>query len=123
MTFDDGILTICEEQNIASPGQKPVMERVEKARYYYSYSDLGIGRYYQAMTANQQIDCVVVIPGWDKIRTTDVCVLEDGDSYQIDMVQPTLDDENLRITKLSLERINQNYEVPGSDQGSASDGQ
>lgn len=113
MTFDDGILTIYEAKNVAEPGSKPVMKPEEKARYYYAYSELGITRFYAAKNANQQIECVVCIPGWNDVKVTDLCALDDGTQYQVSMVQPTTDEDGLRIMKLSLERVGQNYEVPG----------
>ena len=113
MTFDDGILTIFTVNNAAAPGMKPVEALTEKGQYYYEYANLGVTRYYQAMQANQRVDCVVNVPGWSDIKVTDICTLEDGLRYVIGMVQPTVDENGLRIMKLSLERMGQAYEVPG----------
>ncbi len=113
MTFDDGILAICDVINAAPPGKKPVYALKEKAAYYYGYEKLGVTRYYQAKQADQQVECVVAVPGWEDIKTTDICVLEGGVQYKIAMVQPGKDDNGLRMTELSLERIDQSYEVPG----------
>lgn len=112
MTFDDGILTIYEVTNSAQPGAKPVPALAEKSRHYFEYETLGVTRYYTALQANQQIAAVVDIPGWNDVKTTDICVLEDGGQYTVAMVQPTFDEDGLRITKLSLERVSQTYEVP-----------
>lgn len=113
MTFDDGILTIYEVTNTAAPGDKPVEGLLEKSQYYFGYDVLGITRYYEALGANQQISCVVTIPGWNDVKVTDLCKLEDGAQYAIRMVQPERDENSLRVMKLSLERIDQSYEVPG----------
>lgn len=110
-TFDDGILTIYSTINAAEPGMKPTINLVEKSRYYYEYETLGINRYYTALQAQQEIEAVVCVPGWGDISATDICALENGDQYNIKMRQPTLDDEGLRITKLSLERVNQEYAI------------
>ena len=112
MTFDDGILKICEVTNAAKPGEKPVEKLIEKSRFYFSFGELGITRYYQAKTASQQIESVVNIPDWNDVKTTDICVLEDGEQYKLAMVQPTKDENGLRIMRLSLERVGQVYEVP-----------
>lgn len=112
MTFDDGILTIYDVSNSAAAGKKPEYALKEKARYYYGYERLGITRYYQALQADQKIECVVAIPGWEDVKTTDICALEGGVQYRIAMVQPDHDEDGLRIMKLSLERIGQAYEVP-----------
>lgn len=112
MTFDDGILTIYTVENQAAPGDKPVYGLNEKMKSYFSYQTLGINRYYTALQADQQISAVVAVPAWDDIRVTDICVLEDGTQYTIMMVQAERDDMGLRIMRLSLERVEQNYELP-----------
>lgn len=109
MTFDDGILTICSVENDAKPGNMPVQMLVIKERFYFGYETLGINRYYTALQAQQQIEAVVNIPGWPEILATDICVLENGDQFRIVMRQPILNDDGLRITRLSLERVEVKY--------------
>lgn len=109
MTFDDGVLDICAVKNLAEPGERPVVGLVEKESFFYGFDNLGINRYYTAMQNNQQIECVVNIPGWNDIEATDICVLESGKQYRIAMMQPMHDENGIRITKLSLERINEEY--------------
>lgn len=110
-TFDDGILTIYKTENMAEPGAKPIPGLIQKERYCYGFDTLGIQRYYTALQAKQLIECVVNIPGWGDIKTTDICALENGDQFRISMRQPTWDDDGLRITKLSLERIEEKYAI------------
>lgn len=112
MTYDDGILSICRVTNSAEPGNKPMIRLEEKEKYYYGYEELGVTRYYQAKNANQQIECVVRIQGWEDVKVTDICILDDGTQYEISMVQPTHDENSLRMMKLTLERVKQSYEVP-----------
>lgn len=111
MTFDDGILTIYKTGNIAKPGQMPVTGLIKKDQYYFGYDDIGITRYYTALQAKQQVSAVVNVPGWGDIAVTDVCALEDGTQFRIIMRQPTLDEDNLRITKLTLERLEDEYAI------------
>lgn len=111
MTFDDGILTIYSVENIGDSGMMPVPGLVFKDSYYYGFDTLGINRYYTALQAQQQIECVVNVPGWGNILTTDICALEDGSQFRIVMRQPTTDEDGLRITKLSLERIGDKYAI------------
>lgn len=113
MTFDDGILKIYNVTNAAAPGDLPCKSLTEKGRYYYCYETLGVTRFYQAMQANQQITAVVAVPGWINARVTDICELDDGALYKVDMVQTARDDNNLKITRLSLERVSQKYEFAG----------
>lgn len=110
-TFDDGILTIYSVENIAELGDMPVTGLVEKASFYFGYETVGINRFYTALQANRQIESVVHIPGWNDIGATDICVLENGKQYTMPQIQPTLDDDNLRITRLSLERVSQEYVI------------
>ena len=69
MTFDDGILTVYQTENIAEPGMKPVIGLKEKEKYYYGFGELGFNRVYTAMQAKQQIEAVVNVPGWNDIRS------------------------------------------------------
>lgn len=122
MTFDDGILTIYTVTNTAQPGQMPVEGLEEKEKYYYGFDTLGINRYYTALQAQQQIEAVVNVPGWGDIAATDICALDNGDQFRIVMRQATLDDNGLRITKLSLERIDEKYAInPAEGSGGTSD--
>ena len=110
-TFDDGILTIFSMTNIGEPGMKPVGGLAEKEKYYYGFDTVGVTRYYTALQANHQIESVIRVPGWPRISVMDICVLENGDQFRIMFRQPTLDEDGLRITKLSLERINEKYVI------------
>lgn len=119
MTYDDGILTICQTANIGEKGMKPVIGLVEKEKFYFGYDTLGFRRYYTALQAHQTIESVVNIPGWNDISALDICVMEDGRQYKLAMIQPTTDENGLKITKLSLERLGENYVFKDpEDQGS-----
>lgn len=109
MTFDDGILTICSVENNANPGMMPKPILVIKGKFYYGFDTLGFNRYYTALQAQQQIEAVINIPGWPEILATDICVLENGDQFRIVLRQPTTDEDGLRITKLSLEKLEVKY--------------
>lgn len=111
MTFDDGILTIYSVENVGKPGMMPVTGLVEKEKYYYGFDTLGFNRYYTALQAQQRIESVVNIPGWGNISATDICALDDGTQFRIVMRQPTHDEDGLKITKLSLERMDEQYAV------------
>lgn len=111
MTFDDGILTIYSVENIGEPGMMPVTGLVKKDQYYYGFDTLGINRFYTALQAKQQIECVVNIPGWGNITALDICELENGMQYRIAMRQPSWNEDGLKITKLSLERIDEKYDI------------
>lgn len=111
MTFDDGILKICRTVNVGEAGMKPVIGLEEKESFYFGYDNLGINRYYTALQAQQTIEAVVNIPGWNDISALDICMLEDGRQYKLAMIQPTKDENGLRIMKLSLERLGKTYDI------------
>lgn len=114
MTFDDGILTIYSVENSAEKGKKPVYSLKEKEKYYFGFSAVGINRYYTALQANIKIENVVNIPDWADVSTDDMCRLEGDTVYKIAMVQNVLDESNLKITKLSLERTGDIYGISGN---------
>ena len=111
VTFDDGILSIYYADNVASNGSKPVLKLKLKAKHFFCFDNLGITRYYTALQANQQIEFVVNVPDWIDVLATDICVLENSYQYRIRLIQPEKDDNNLRITKLTLERLGENYVI------------
>ena len=111
MTFDDGILKIYRAEDVSEPGGKPDLILSMKSYHYFSYDTIGITRYYAALQANQQISAVVNIPDWHDIGVNDICILEDGKQYKILMCQPTMDDDGLKIMKLSLERLGEEYVI------------
>lgn len=110
MTFDHGIIGIYEVVNDASPGNMPMEKLKKKFDSYFAFSTLGIQRYYTALQAKQQLEAVVNLPDWQDVKALDIAVLESGVQYRIQTVQPTWDDNNLKITRLSLERLGNAYE-------------
>ncbi len=120
MTFDDGIVGVYELTQVKIPGKMPVDGLTLTDRFYFGYETLGINRYYTALQAKQQIEAVVSVPGWNEIKANrHIAIIADPDGnltaecdqYRIVMVQLTTDEDGLRITKLSLERIGDNYAV------------
>ena len=113
MTFDDGIIGIYLLSDVQEvDGKKPIKKLTLVENFYFGYETLGINRYYTALEANQQIECVVHIPDWHEIDASmHVAIMENGNQYLIRMVQPTHDEFQLRVTRLTLERIHENYAV------------
>ncbi len=115
MTFDHGIVGIYEVINGASPGNMPVEKLKKKFDSYFSFSTLGIQRYYTALQAKQQLEAVINLPDWQDVRVLDIAVLENGLQYRIQTAQPTWDENNLKITRLSLERLGNVYEYENTE--------
>ena len=112
MTFDDGIVKLYAITDQAVPGKKPIRGLTLSESFYFGFDTLGINRYYTALQANQQIAAVINIPGWNQVDTAEtIAVLEDELQYKIVMCQPMTDEDGLRITKLSLERLGDEYVV------------
>lgn len=120
MTFDDGIVGVYELTQDKTPGKMPVEGLSLYEKFCFGYETLGINRFYTAMQANQIIESVVDIPGWVPIQANrhiaiiadmDGVIDGDCDQYRIRMVQPTIDEYGLRMTRLSLERIGDRYAV------------
>lgn len=109
MTFDDGILTVYSVQNTAENGAKPKYEPVQKEQFYFGFDVLGFSRFYTAKEAHTQLSHVVNIPGWPDLDTNDIVTLESDFYYSLAQIQPMWDDDGLKFTKLSLERITNEY--------------
>lgn len=105
MTFDDGMIGIYMIKNSAAAGEMPKEEPMLKDEYYFGYDALGYNRYYTALQAQQKIESVIRVPDWGYIKSTDICIMEDGKKYKIKMIQQMRDEDGLKYTKLSLERI------------------
>ena len=110
MTFDDGIVSICKVENLKSPGEIPKKGIKSIEEFHFSEESLGITRYYEAIKAGQSIDRVIAIYRYP-VSTNQVAVFEDGSQYIIRMVQPGVDEDGIKITKLSLERNGEDYEI------------
>ena len=111
MTFDDGIAHIYDMVDVSEHGMKPVFKLRLKTDPYFGFETVGITRYYTALQAHEQITDVIHIWEDRTITTNNICILEDGKQYKCTFVQHTINEDNLPITKISLERITEEYEL------------
>lgn len=120
MTYDDGVIGIYTIAQDVEPGSMPRDGIALDERFCFSYENIGISRYYTAMQAGQQIEAVVNIPGWHPVRANvSIAIIADADGvidsetpqFRVVMVQPTADEYGLRMTKLSLERVGEQYAI------------
>lgn len=112
MLFDDGILQICTLKNKAESGEMPKEALVPGKEHFYGERTVGYGRQYAAKGVNEQVDMLVRI--WqDRSIRIGMYVLVDGDQYRIDNVQHLYDDDGLRVTDLTLQRLEELYDVSG----------
>ena len=111
MTCDDGFVKICDVVNVSEPGMKPKIRLRVRSEQFFGYETVGITRYFTALQAQVQIANVIHIWEDRSITSNNVCILEDGCQYRCSLVQHMVNEDNLPITKLSLERINEEYEL------------
>lgn len=110
MKHDDGILKIYEVTNTAANGYMPSYTKTLVSSHFFEFRTVGYGRYFDAAGVNERVDLVCRI--WeDRNIHNDYVVLLNGEYYRIVQIQHLFDDDNLRVTDLSLERISDIEEV------------
>lgn len=131
--MDAGTLKVCELTNTAANGAMPVEELSEIASAYYEDRVVGYGRYFAAKGVNEQVDLTVRSWRLPEARAGLYAVLSDGENdgqYRIVQVQHLLNEDGLKVTDLSLARLEANYELadetaedqPGTGDGSDNGG-
>lgn len=111
MTYDDGILEVYRTTNIAENGAMPIEELALLHSHYFRYQRLGVTRYYTAQMAHKEIEFLVAIPDWWDVVVSDLIRIKDGvtaheeTTYRVQMVQPGTDEDGLRMTEITLERV------------------
>ena len=109
--MDSGTCRIYTVTDAAENGEMPAPTLHEYGDYEWSFEDrmISYSRQYAAMGVDQQIDRIIRI--WrTPVRIGDVVVIGD-EQYRIDNVQPTLDDDSLQVTDLTLRRLEGNYDI------------
>lgn len=122
---DAGIVTICRLKNIALDGDMPrdVLvplkdENENVLTWQFEERVIGYRRQYEAKGVEERVDMLIRI--WrSPVRIGMYAVLTDyegqenpyGDQYRIDNVTNALDENGLKITDLTLYRMDDLYEV------------
>ncbi|MBO5513734.1 MAG: hypothetical protein J5961_03990 [Mogibacterium sp.] len=122
--MNDGLIILCSLTNRAESGDmprevlEPLKEEGEVQEWGFEDRVVGYGRQYEAKGVSERIDMLVRI--WRApARIGMYAVLTDyegqenpeGDQYRIDNVQQTLNRDGLKVTDLTLYRLDQLYEV------------
>lgn len=108
MTFDDGLVFFYDKVNTADPGNKPVYALCESARACFHRDELGVTRYYYALQAGRQVEAVISVYRDVPVRVGQIA--EIGlTQYRVDMVQPTVDDDGIEITMVTLVHTEEHY--------------
>ena len=109
--MDSGTCRIYTVTDSAENGEMPNPTLHEYGDYEWAFEDrmISYSRQYAAMGVDQQIDRIIRI--WrTPVRIGDVVVIGD-EQYRIDNVQPTLDDDGLKVVDLTLRRLEANYDI------------
>lgn len=111
--LDAGMCSICDLVNTAEQGNMPIYALREVVNVYFEERTVGYNRYYAALGVNQQI--AMVIRTWRlpvKIGQYAVLSMSENDGqYRITNVQQLLNDDGLKCTDMTLERVENNYDV------------
>ena len=126
---DAGICTICKLTDDAEQGNMPQEKLEPQDSSFFEERSVGYNRQYAAMGVSERIDMLIRIWRNATIHIGMYAVLteyegqenEKGDQYRIINVQHLLDDDGLKVTDLTLSRMDQLYEiittVPDDGQG------
>lgn len=110
-TFNSGVVTVYSVTDSAVPGYTPKTKLTPKVRLPYDERKLGIQRFYSGKQNQVQIQRVIRCPVAGNPSSQDVAITEDGQQYEIHLVQ-TVRDVYPPSLDLTLSRITQKYEVP-----------
>lgn len=122
---DAGIVTICKLTNTAESGMMPKEELIpleyegEVLTWRFEDRFIGYSRQYEAKGVGERIDKLIRIWNAPQVRIGYYAVLtdyegqenEDGDQYRIDNVQPQIDENGLKVTDITLYRLDELYDI------------
>lgn len=114
MLLDAGTLTLCTLQNTAHPGAMPQEHLIPGETCFYGERTVGYNRQYAAMGVNERIDMIARIWQNRAARAGMYALLDNGEQYRITFAQQLLDDDGLRVTDLTMERLETLYDVAGN---------
>lgn len=118
---DAGQLTIYGLTNTAENGDMPVEKLIPVTEPLdFEEKAIGFGRQYAAKGANEQVDLLARV--WRTPARIGQYVtiayyegFDDGTQFRIDNVQQVYDDDGLKVTDLTLSRLEEYYDVAGED--------
>lgn len=111
MLHDAGTLQICSVKNTAASGDMAKERLVPLSAHYYGERTVGYGRQYAAKGVSEQIDLLAEIWEDRAVRIGMYAVTDMGEQYRIDNVQHKLDEEGLRVTWLTMRRLDDLYDI------------
>lgn len=117
--MDAGTVTICTLVNTAGEGDRPKYKLVRGRSHFFEERVVGYGRQYEAKGVNERVDMLIRIWRDASVRIGMYALLTDyegqeneqGDQYRIDNVQGVLDGDGLKVTDMTLYRLDELYET------------
>lgn len=122
--MNDGLVVLCNLKNLAEPGDMPhetlvpLIEDDEAMGWSFEDRVIGYNRQYVAKGVSERVDMLIRI--WRApARIGMYAVLTDyedqenpeGDQYRIDNVQHLLNEDGLKVTDLTLYRLEDLYDI------------
>lgn len=112
--LDAGLVRICTLIDTAQAGDMPREQLSVVDTLKFGELTVGMNRYYAAKGVNQRIDLMVRVWRCPAAQAGRYALLTDSDydgQYRIQQVQHRLDEDGLKVTDLTLTRLERNYEV------------
>lgn len=109
--LDSGIVRICELVQLQPNGGMPSFRLETKFSVFYGERTVGVTRLYSALGANQKIDALIRV--WENrdILVDMFAVMEDGSQFRISEIQHLKDDDGLKVSDLTLEKVGSFYDI------------
>ena len=89
----------------------PQEKLIPRSVHYYGERTVGYGRQYAAKGVQEQVDMLVRIWQDRGVRIGMYILLETEEQFRIDNVQHLLDEDGLRVTDITLQRVDDLYDV------------
>lgn len=113
--FDGGEVKVYKVGDVSTPGDMPVEGLTFYQSFYFEERSIGMTRNYMAMQSNKQIDRLIRIWQDRAVDVGCVCLVTDGVGtdvqYRVASNQHQVNDEGLKVTDLTLERVDDLYDI------------
>lgn len=123
--YDGGQVEICSLTNGAAAGSMPTEVLSPGFAALFEERMVGFSRFYAAKGVNEQIDLMIRVFGNTPAHIGQYAVLsmsENDGQYRILQVQHLLDDDGLKVTDLTLSRVDELYAVDTADHQQSGNG-
>ena len=115
MLLDAGRCRIYSLVDVAAAGDMPQPKLRLHSEPFYGERSIGFSRQYSAKSVNEQVDLLIRVWGDKSIKINMYVIPEDGEQYRISFVQHLKDEDDLLVTDLTLERLENYYEFDTED--------